>query len=313
MACPVIRRQAWTTDTTRRRILFAFPAAQEYLVGMKPIVVTLVLCAASLLLAPAHAAAIEADTAVPVVRLVGEAGFLGVIDHRIRYSEDDPTFQYHKAGGQDVLFPFARLSAELLFRNRHTIGFLYQPFELETRADLQPGFSVEGVSFEGDSLVSLYRFPFYRLSYLYQFIKTDRWRLDGGGSLQIRNATIEFRAQGTGGGGGPSGFYRSAGVGPVPLLKLRARYHLPQDFYLETEIDGIYAPISYLNGSDNETVGALLDASLRAGYRVSESLEAFINLRYLGGGASNTNPADYTVNWLNTYSVSLGTAVRLGD
>ena len=285
---------------------------QIYLMRMKPVVVALVLCTLVVLLAPAPLSAEVTPSARPTVRLVGEAGFLGVLDHRIRFSGDDPTFRYDRDGGQDVLFPFARLSAELSLQDRHTIVFLYQPLELETRAELPPDFTVDGVDFAGDTLVSRYSFPFYRLSYLYRFIDNDRWRLDGGGSLQIRNATIEFRAEGTGGAGGPSGFYRSAGVGPVPLLKLRARYTLPPGFYLETEIDGIYAPISYLNGSDNETVGALLDASLRAGFPVTSAIEAFINLRYLGGGASNTDPSDYSVNWLNTFSVSLGSAVRLG-
>ncbi|TVR05798.1 MAG: hypothetical protein EA403_01520 [Spirochaetaceae bacterium] len=281
---------------------------------MKPVTVAFVFCALVVLLAPVPASAEQGTPTRPVVRLVGEAGFLGVIDHRIRFSGDDPTFRYDKDGGQDVLFPFARLSAELSWQNRHTIVFLYQPLELETRAPLPSDFTVDGVDFDGDTLVSRYSFPFYRLSYLYRFIETERWVLDGGGSLQIRNATIEFRAEGTKDPGdpGPRGFYRSAGVGPVPLLKLRARHSLPRGFYVETEIDGIYAPISYLNGSDNETVGALLDASLRAGYHVTDSIEAFINVRYLGGGASNTNPTDYSVNWLNTFTVSLGSAVRLG-
>ncbi|TVQ36312.1 MAG: hypothetical protein EA384_14690 [Spirochaetaceae bacterium] len=244
-----------------------------------------------------------------MVRLVAEAGFLGVIDHRIRFAEEDSTFRYHKDGGQDVLFPFARLSAELTLQNRHTVVFLYQPLELETRAELPPDFTVDGVEFEGDSLLSLYSFPFYRMSYLYRFLDDERWRLDAGVSLQIRNANIEFEARGGEGPEEPAGYYRSSSIGPVPLLKLKARYSLPRDFYLETEIDGIYAPISYLNGSDNETTGALLDASLRGGYRVTESIEAFINLRYLGGGAANTDPSDYTVNWLHTYSVSLGAAL----
>ncbi len=278
---------------------------------MKTAVIAIFLCVLVLSLSTPPAAASEADLARPVVRLVGEAGFLGVIDHRIRFAEGDSTFRYHEDGGQDVLFPFARLSAELTLQHRHTVVFLYQPLELETRAKMPSEFTVDGVPFKGDSLLSLYSFPFYRLSYLYLFIDDDRWRLDAGVSLQIRNANIEFEARGGDGTDGPAGYYRSAGVGPVPLLKLKARYNLTRDFYLETEIDGIYAPISYLNGSDNETTGALLDASLRGGYRVTESIETFINLRYLGGGAANTDPSDYTVNWLHTYSLSLGAAVLI--
>lgn len=50
-----------------------------------------------------------------------------------------------------------------------------------------------------------------------------------------------------------------------------------------TEIDGIYAPISGVNGSSSEVTGALLDASLRVGY---------------------------TKNWLHFITVSLGVDFR---
>jgi hypothetical protein len=35
----------------------------------------------------------------------------------------------------------------------------------------------------------------------------------------------------------------------------------------------------------NDFVGAILDASLRAGFNPRETLDVFLNLRYLGGGA----------------------------
>ncbi|TVR67258.1 MAG: hypothetical protein EA427_14270, partial [Spirochaetaceae bacterium] len=248
------------------------------------------------------------------VRLVAEAGFLGVIDHRIRYSGDDPVFRYDRDGGQDVLFPFYRLSAELEIGPRHTgprytgprhaVIFLYQPLTLRTRVEMPQDFVLDGETFTGDSLDLLYNFPFYRLSYLREVFRTPAWSVAAGGSMQIRNATIEFE-------GNQGGFYRSAGIGPVPLLKVRARYTLPSGLWLESEIDGVYAPISFLNGSDNDTVGALLDGSVRAGYPVSSRVEPFLNLRYLGGGASNKDPSDYTVNWLNVVTLSLGVAARL--
>ncbi len=242
------------------------------------------------------------------VRLVAESGFLGVIDHRIAFAQEDSTFRYHEDGGQDVLFPFLRFSAEVDVADRHTIIFLYQPLLLETRETLPEEFSVDGVEFAGDSLLSRYSFPFYRFSYLNEFFRSDRFSLAAGASLQIRNANIEFEAQG---GEESAGYYRSAGVGPVPLLKARARYDLTGGFWLGAELDGIYAPISYFNGSDNDTVGALLDASLRAGYDGGGSIRPFINLRYLGGGASNDDPADYTENWINVFSLSLGAAADI--
>lgn len=238
------------------------------------------------------------------VRLLAESGFLGVLDHRIKYAENESSFRYHKEGGQDVLFPFVRLSVELDVADRNTVIFLYQPLRLETRAEMPEGLTIGGEEFSGDTLDLLYSFPFYRLSYLREVYRGPRLHAAFGGSLQIRNAAIEFE-------GSQGGFFRSAGVGPVPLLKARARYDLPGNFWLESEIDGIYAPISYINGSDNDTVGALLEANMRAGYTIGPSLQTFLNVRYLGGGAANEDPGDYSVNWLNVMTLSLGVSLSL--
>jgi len=83
------------------------------------------------------------------------------------------------------------------------------------------------------------------------------------------------------------------------------------------EADGIYAPVSYLNGSDNEIVGAILDSSLRTGIKMKEPINIFLNLRYLGGGAvgtseDNQGPGDgFVENWLNFATVSLGCVYEL--
>ena len=82
-------------------------------------------------------------------------------------------------------------------------------------------------------------------------------------------------------------------------------------------MDGIYAPVSYLNGSDNEIVGAILDASLRFGAEMNTMSDIFLNLRYLGGGAVGTDTGDvwpgdgYVKNWLNFLNISAGFALKL--
>ena len=50
-------------------------------------------------------------------------------------------------------------------------------------------------------------------------------------------------------------------------------------------MSGAYAPIKYLNGDVSDVVGALLDASVRGGFHLSNDVDVFINLRYVGGGA----------------------------
>jgi hypothetical protein len=243
------------------------------------------------------------------VRLAAELGFLSVLSHRIQFSKSGTYYDYVKEGGQDNLFAVGRLSAELGFLQRHQIVFLYQPLTLETVALAQRDVTIDDQVFpEGEAIRSLYNFPFYRLSYLYDVLAAPEWELGVGLSLQIRNATIVFDS-------GDGALHRSnRDIGPVPLLKLRFNY-FGQGWWVGTEIDGMYAPISYLNGSDEEVVGAIVDASVRAGLSLPRGIQPFINVRYLAGGAVGTStdrpgPGDgYVRNWLHFLTVTLGVNV----
>ena len=242
------------------------------------------------------------------LRAVAELGFVGVLAHNIQFSNSGSRIDYVQEGGQDVLFPVSRLSLELDLKPKNTLIFLYQPLRLESTALLSRDLSVDGLTFPaGTSVNFLYDFPFFRLSYLRELAsENDKFDFAVGLSLQIRNATISFES--TDG----SLFRSNRDIGPVPILKLRTRYRFNALTYTEVEADGFYAPISYLNGSDNEVVGAILDASLRQGLQVSEEVGAFLNLRYLGGGAVGTSDDDpgpgdgYTRNWLNFLTVTCG-------
>jgi hypothetical protein len=241
--------------------------------------------------------------------ITGELGFLDPLWHKVQFGRDGTYFDYVEEGGQDKLFAFQRLSADIGFGERHHAIFLYQPLRLETQVVLNRDVVVEGTTFsEGEAVDVLYGFPFFRASYLYDFAPSSRREIAGGVSLQLRNATINFTSV--------AGDKRVANrdVGPVPVLKFRTHLPLGNEFWFEGEADGFYAPIRYLNGDpESEAVGAIADISLRAGRRLSDKISGFVNLRYLGGGSTGENPDDadepgggYTKNWLHFATVSLG-------
>jgi len=243
--------------------------------------------------------------------LGAELGFLAVASHIVQLSNDNTRFDYRDDGGQDVLFPFFRLSTDLKFKGRHTIVFLYQPLKLTGETVLKEDTTFDGVLFpEGTPLNSTYSFPFWRISYLYDFLRRSGDEVSIGFSLQIRDSTITFTSA--------DGALRAdrRNVGPVPALKFRGRWGFENGVWWGTEIDGIYAPISGVNGSSNEVTGALLDASLRVGYDFTARVAGFFNVRYLAGGAvgtsSNPNPPSdgYTKNWLHFITFSLGVEFR---
>lgn len=266
---------------------------------------------AALMSAPPDA---RADAEAPQValvglRAVGELGFLSVLDHRAQFGRSGSHFDYVDEGAQDKLFPAVRMSIEAS-AGRHQLIFLYQPLELATTAKLRRDVRVDDVLFEAGTPVKLvYGFPFYRLTYQYDLLPRSDRELSIGLALQLRNATIDFEsADGT-------QLASNGGVGPVPLLAARGRWAVGQGMWLGFETVGFYAPVSFINGDDNDVIGAILDASLRFGVTLPGDAEAFVNVRYLGGGSQGddeeANPPDdgYTRNWLHFLFVTVGGSI----
>lgn len=245
-------------------------------------------------------------------RAVAEVGFLAALSHQIQLGNGGTYFDYVKQGGQDVLFPTLRFSLEMDVNKKNTFIILYQPLRIETQAVLQNNTTFNGVLFPANSgIKALYNFPFYRFSYLRELAAdNEKFKIAIGLTVQIRNATISFEST--------DGllYTDNRDIGIVPALKLRTKLNFNPTFYTEIEADGIYAPVSYLNGSDNEIVGAILDASWRFGAKVNPFTNMFLNFRYLGGGAVGSGDPDfpgdgYVKNWLHFFNVSAGFVLKL--
>ncbi len=249
-------------------------------------------------------------SAEPEFRTRVELGFLDVLSHKIQFGRDGTYIDYQSDAGQDNLFGFGRASADVAL-GRHNLTFLYQPLSLETQAVFPRDIQIDDVEFpEGTPVDVKYGFPFYRLSYAYDVVpRQDTW-VELGGSLQLRNATLVFTSV--------DGSLRrlERDVGPVPILRARAGHEFDNGTFLETEMDGFYAPVSYINGDDNDVVGAILDASLRYGWILDDTYEVFLNGRYLGGGSSGVGDESefgdgFTRNWLHFATITLGFGYRL--
>ena len=247
------------------------------------------------------------------ITAVAELGFLAPVTHTVQFDKTGTVFDYVEDGGQDNLFFFSRISLEMAIKKKHTVILLYQPLDLRTAVVLQNDLSVDKQLFPAPTPMDFrYGFDFYRASYLYDFWSDDPDReLAVGGSLQIRNATIDFTSA--------DGTMRRTNrdIGPVPLIKFRIKHTFKTGWFIGGEIDGIYAPVKYLNGSNSDVVGALLDANFRIGIPLNNYSVTFFNIRYLGGGAegtskNNSGPGDgFTSNWLQFLTISAGAELRL--
>ncbi|TFG79345.1 MAG: hypothetical protein E4H20_12115 [Spirochaetales bacterium] len=258
--------------------------------------------------------AMAQDTPVKV-RLEAEAGAIKIMLHTYRVGDTGTTFDFVENGGQELLFPFQRLTASLGFLERHEVRFLYQPLELNTEITARAPFTIDGVNFIADEPVDItYSFPFYRFTYLYDFLPGAA-ELSAGAALQFRNASIRFTSV--------DGSKRavSQNLGLVPALAVAGKFPFGDGLFLAFEATGLYASSAFINGADFEFEGSILDASIRAGARLGNRMEAFVNYRFLGGSASGVSqyPNIYwtqsteksTANYLATTSLTLGATLEL--
>lgn len=243
--------------------------------------------------------------------ITAEFGFTGIIKHVIQSgttADKGDIFNYKTQGNQDTLFPFSRFQADLSLFNRHHIIFLYQPLTLETQAPIDSSFTYNDEDYtSADGFLDLtYAFDFWRFSYLYDFIEPGGFFLSGGISFQIRNASIVFRASESDKG------TVTDNIGPVPIVKLRLGYEWTNGVYLMFDGDGFYASSKFFNGAEYPFTGYIYDLSLRGGYHFSKLTTAYLNVRFLGGGAEGTNDKEeYTFNDLHTFSLTLGLTIHL--
>lgn len=258
--------------------------------------------------------------------VVAETGFVKVLYHTIQIGSTGDVFDYVKEGGQEILYPFSRFTAELSVRDRHTVIFLYQPLELATQVEFESDRTIDDVTFEaGQTVDVVYSFPFYRVSYLYDFAKASNLELAAGLSLQLRNASIRWTSLDSSGVPAATESVISQNLGPVPIIKVRGEYRFVESAipgaFIALEADGFYASSAFINGADYDFTGSIFDASLRAGFEPSPGIELFANLRGLGGGGAGTRPPEdrefwtesndgFTDNFLTTLSLTLGARVR---
>lgn len=253
---------------------------------------------------------------VPVtVSLEAEAGAVKVVYHTYQVGTTGSDFNFVTNGGQEILFPFQRFTATAKIADRHQVKFLYQPLEVATQITARDNFKIDTAEFSvGDPVDVVYGFPFYRTTYLYDFMAGDA-NLSVGAAIQLRNASIRFTSV--------DGSKRavSQNLGIVPAIALAGKLPFDNGLFVGFEATGLYASSAFINGADFVFEGSILDASLRVGAKVGEKVEAFVNARFLGGSAKGTSEypslywtqstEKYTANYLATLTVTLGATLEL--
>jgi hypothetical protein len=285
---------------------------------MKKLIMILMILAVSVT-AFAEGSLINKDDSPVQFFLESELGTVGILYHTILIGSETSgtgtTFDYVKEGGQEILYKFERFNLGMVIGNQHRVSFLYQPLEIVTEVTFKEDVIVDDTLFTAGTPMELsYGFPFYRITYGYDFFPEDNVDLGIGAALQLRNASIVFKQL------DGEQMTVSQNLGPVPAINLFGKYVFDNDFYLLTDITGLYASSALINGANFDFEGSILDASVRAGYGLKNDVDIFLNLRFLGGSAAGvseypvTNWTDSeekaTANYLATTSLTFGFTIR---
>jgi hypothetical protein len=181
-------------------------------------------------------------------------------------------------------YPFARLELTADLAERHGLRLVYAPLRLSETGRSTVPIEFAGESFDAGALAATYQFNAPRLTYRYLLRDTERWQLQVGFTLLVRDAVVRLR----------QGEVRAddTDVGLVPLLHLAGSYRLADRWRLAFDLDGLAAP-----------QGRAFDLGVRAEYALTERWDAAIGYRTLEGGVDSDDV--YNFSWFNYALVAL--------
>ena len=159
---------------------------------------------------------------------------------------------------------FFRFRLGLEFLERHSVSFLVAPLKYEYRGRSDRNIHFYGKDFPaGTDLRASFMFNSYRLTYRYDFYRTETLIIGAGLTGKIREAAITVE------GGGQKA--ERSNVGFVPLVNFRIKWIFYGKFGLVLDGDALAAP----QGRAEDVLFALEhdtfdNISFRVGYRILE-------------------------------------------
>jgi len=237
-----------------------------------------------LLLLPTTLLAEEAGYAKWRVDL--EAGALWADHNDVQIPNDAQGDRFDIADFGKGPYPSARASLQWRPWQRHAFQFVVAPLFYEESGEFEQDTRFAGASYRaGETTDVEYQFNSYRLRYLYSLVDGNKWDLELGATLFVRDANIELR----------QGDVRSSddNIGLVPLFALRTQYHFSDLWSLELDTDFAWAP-----------QGRAIDLALLLNRDLPGGWDLAAGYRTIEGGADNDTV--YTFAWFNAAVLRAG-------
>lgn len=178
---------------------------------------------------------------------------------------------------------FYRARLGYTIANRHTVSVLYAPLTVRYQGHFDQDINYNNVIFPaGQPTTAYYKFNSYRLTYRYDFVARERWRIGAGLTAKIRDANVRFEGEAR------QTDYDNFGF--VPLLNFYAAYTPGNRWTVLLEGDALGAK-----------AGRAEDIFLGATYKINPRLALKAGYRVVEGGADTDEI--YTFTWINYASV----------
>lgn len=152
---------------------------------------------------------------------------------------------------------------------RHTVLLTLAPLEVTASGPLPRDIRFADTEFSaGSPAKATYRFNNYRLTYRYLLHTTDRFTLELGGTLFVRDAKVTLET--------PGRRDSDSDVGLVPLLHIRMAYAWTPQWVTVLDGDALAAP-----------QGRAIDVLAALAYQWNEQTQISVGYRLVEGGADN--------------------------
>ena len=168
---------------------------------------------------------------------------------------------------------FYRLRLSYTIDETHTFSALFAPLTIRYKGEFGQRLDFQDVTFgPNDPLKVRYQFNSYRLTYRYNFPRTEHFCVGIGATAKIRDAVVEVNG------------VEKTNVGFVPLINFRAEWIAKEQLSLVLQGDALVAP-----------QGRAEDVLLAAEFYPSRLVTLKLGYRVLEGGADNDEVYNFSL------------------
>lgn len=168
---------------------------------------------------------------------------------------------------------FYRLRLSYTINDKHTISALFAPLTIRYNGEFGQELQFFGTTFAATQLLDVrYQFNSYRLTYRYNFPRTQHFRFGVGATAKIRDAEVEVNG------------VTKTNVGFVPLINFRAEWFAKEKLSIVLQGDALVAP-----------QGRAEDVLLAAQFYPNRLVTLKLGYRILEGGASNDEVYNFSL------------------